>query len=290
MRSDKRTRAKVSISVRPDLLFELDRQIDGRTIRNRSQAFERAIEVGLGLNQVKKALILAGGQGRRLRPMTLELPKPLMPIQGKPIIEHQIEALRRSGVEEFIVAVSHLGERVKAVLGNGSRFGIKIEYFEERKPLGTAGSLRPLRTKLDQAFFMLAGDVLADINFSDLARFHLNHGSIGTIAVRSVKDTARFGVVVMSRDRIVDFVEKPVAGKERSNLINAGIWVFSPEVTKYVKAGATSMEREIFPVLARENQLRGYFFSDQWFAVDTLEVYQEAIESWNSQNLSLGQT
>uniref|UniRef100_A0A8C1UCF0 mannose-1-phosphate guanylyltransferase n=1 Tax=Cyprinus carpio TaxID=7962 RepID=A0A8C1UCF0_CYPCA len=186
-----------------------------------------------------KALILVGGYGTRLRPLTLTVPKPLVEFCNKPILLHQVEALVKAGVRHVILAVSYMSELLEREMrAQEQRLGIKISLSHEKEPLGTAGPLalaRELLTDNEEPFFVLNSDVICDFPFEDMLRFHQQHGREGTIVVTKVEEPSKYGVVVYEGDtgRIHRFVEKPQVFV--SNKINAGMYIFSPAMLRRIQ-------------------------------------------------------
>ncbi|KAA8593267.1 hypothetical protein FQN60_009383 [Etheostoma spectabile] len=217
-----------------------------------------------------KALILVGGYGTRLRPLTLSVPKPLVEFCNKPILLHQVEALVKAGVDHVILAVSYMSELLEREMRvQEERLGIRISLSHEKEPLGTAGPLALARELLNtdnEPFFVLNSDVICDFPFKDLLQFHHNHGREGTIVVTRVEEPSKYGVVVFEADsgRIHRFVEKPQVFV--SNKINAGIYIFNPSMLSRIQLRPTSIEKEIFPVMAEEGQL--YTMELQGFWMD----------------------
>jgi NDP-sugar pyrophosphorylase family protein len=275
-------RKKLTVTIKKDLFQKIDSIIDGKKIRNRSHATEYLIEAGLGINKVKKAIILVGGEGTRLRPFTYELPKALLPIQGKPMVMHVMDLLKSHGVAEIYLAIGYKGEKIKEYFGNGSKFGLNIKYIEEKKPLGTAGPLRLAKKYLDETFFIVWGDILSKIDLTDFMYFHKNNGGLATVALTTVDDPSRYGVAALKGNKIVGFVEKPKKKDAPSNLINSGFAIMEPEVIKeYIpKKGRAMVEYDIYPLLASEGKLFGYPFEGMWFDTGTHEAYEKAIKEW----------
>jgi len=228
---------------------------------------------------IKKAYLLVGGEGTRLRPITLETPKALIPVNGKPMVEHIIDHLNSFGVDEFYLSVGYLKEKIMDYFGDGSKKGIKIDYVIEDEPLGTAGGLNLAKDRLTERFVMLNGDVLSKINLSDMEGFHETHGGLGTLALREVPDARTYGAMKMDGDKILDFVEK--SDNPPSNLINAGFYILEPGVFDYVPpTGFSMVEREVFPKMAQDGKLFGYVYSGQWMDIGTPERLEEANEVW----------
>jgi mannose-1-phosphate guanylyltransferase len=217
-----------------------------------------------------KALILVGGYGTRLRPLTFSCAKPLVPFANKPIVVHQIEALVKVGVTEIILAVNHEPEQMREFLQQAeAKYGIKISFSKEDEPLGTAGPLalakkNGLMNSRDSApFFMFNSDVICTFPLAEMLDFHKKHGKEGTIFVTPVEDPSKYGVVVFKQNgEIEQFIEKPKVFV--SNKINAGIYLLNPAILDRVELKPTSIEREIFPAMAASGnlyalELRGYW-------------------------------
>ncbi len=229
------------------------------------------------------AVILCGGMGTRLRPITYEIPKPLIPVQGKAILQHNIDLFKRHGVKNIILAVGHMAERIQEHFGDGSSQGISIRYLLEKEPMGTAGALRMLNEQgmlPEKPFFYCNGDELKDIPLDRLEAFHKDSNAKATIALTAVEDTSQFGVVRLDGKRILEFVEKPAPGTEPSKLINSGLYMLHPGVARMVPAGKVSIERDIFPSVASESALYGFPFDGQWFPTDDFSRLERAILSW----------
>ena len=177
-------------------------------------------------------VIMAGGQGTRLRPRTESCPKPLLPVGGKPMLEHIIERAKSQGFERFILAIHFLGHMIEEHFGDGSRWGVRIEYLREESPLGTAGALSLLEPRPDAPFLVSNGDVLTDINYGELLDFHVGHGATATMAVRLHEWQHPFGVVHTEGVDIIGFEEKPVSRTH----INAGIYVLEPRALDTLSA------------------------------------------------------
>ncbi|XP_073229200.1 mannose-1-phosphate guanylyltransferase catalytic subunit beta-like [Porites lutea] len=218
-----------------------------------------------------KALILVGGYGTRLRPLTLSKPKPLVEFCNKPMVMHQIEALVQAGVKHIILAVSYRAEMLeKEMKQQQDRLGITITISQEKEPLGTAGPLALARDHLtvdDEPFFVLNSDVVCDFPFKQMAEFHKNHGKEGTIVVTKVEEPSKYGVVVydLKTGRIDKFVEKPQVYV--SNKINAGLYIFSPKILDRIELRPTSIEKEIFPKMAQDDNLFAFDLSGFWMDV-----------------------
>lgn len=218
-----------------------------------------------------KALILVGGFGTRLRPLTLTLPKPLVEFANKPMILHQIEGLVKAGVTDVVLAVNYRPETMVSVLKKyEEEYGIRITFSVETEPLGTAGPLalaKDILSQDDSPFFVLNSDVICDFPFEKVRDFHTAHGGEGTIVVTKVEEPSKYGVVVNHVDstKIHRFVEKPV--EFVSNKINAGIYIFSPSILERIELRPTSIEKEIFPEMANAQQLHAFELEGFWMDV-----------------------
>lgn len=227
-----------------------------------------------------KAVILVGGFGTRLRPLTLSMPKPLIPFANKPIIKHQIEALVAAGVREVILAVGYGQDKLREELkGYGPELGIQIEFSVENKPMGTAGPLSLLREKLTEdtePFFVLNSDVICQFPLRDMLHFHRQHRLEGTMLVTRTSDPSSYGVVIVSENtpRIESFVEKPK--QFVGDRINAGIYILNPEVFEYIEDRPMSLERDVFPQMAVNKLLCAFELTGFWMDIGQPKDYIEA--------------
>lgn len=276
------TKTRLTITLDKDLIKRVDSAIDGSKIRNRSHAIEFLLTSCL-LPKPTKVLILAGGEGVKFRPLTYELPKALIPVQGKPLLEHTLTALRNQGLAEIYISIGHLGEKIKDYFGDGRALGLRITYLEQKNlKQGTAQPVREAQSYFSEnPFLVIYGDVLTNLNFLDLIDYHAANHSLATIALASVEKTAMWGVAVIQGNKIVDFVEKPKT-KTKSHLINSGIYVLSPEIFKYIDATSIRLEKDVFPRLAAESKLCAYPFENEWYDVSTPEVYEQVLKNWKT--------
>lgn len=220
-----------------------------------------------------KALILAGGMGTRLRPLTFSTPKPLLPLLDRPMVMHIIDSLPRE-VDTVVLAVSYMKDLLEVHFREHD-CGRRVILVNEEEPLGTGGAIRNVRQHLDDAFLCFNGDIVSSLDLRDLLSFHRRHGGIGTLALWRVPDPSAFGVVGLDGDRIIDFQEKPAPGTAISDLINAGVYVFQPELLDHIPAGVVSLERQVFPKVLG-NGLHGYRFQGYWVDCGTPESYLRA--------------
>lgn len=226
-----------------------------------------------------QAVILVGGEGTRLRPLTYGTPKPMVPLFGVPFLERTIVRLRDAGVDEIILAAGYLPEAISAHFGDGSRFGTRVAYVIEASPLGTAGALRNVADRITGAFFVLNGDVLTDLDLRAMLAFHEARGGVGVLHAISVEDPSAFGCIEHdARGRITGFIEKPPREEAKTSDINAGTYLLEPSILAGIPAGrSVSIEREIFPeLIAGDEGLYAYITSDYWLDVGRPAQYIQA--------------
>ena len=226
-----------------------------------------------------KALILAGGVGTRLRPLSCTRPKLLFPVVNKPLLDWTLERLAESGVKEVILAVNYMAEAFIQRYGK-SKYGMKISYSREEKPLRTGGPIKKAERLIgrEKPFFVLNGDILTKIDYAELVKRHEEKDAIATIALYEVEDPSRYGTVKLTENhRVIRFEEKASRGKGPSNLINAGIYVLDPKIFGYIPNGRpVSIEHETFPRLANEGKLYGHEFKEIWIDIGESEDYLKA--------------
>ena len=220
-------------------------------------------------------VIMAGGKGSRLHPQTENCPKPLLPIAGKPILEHIIERARAEGFSHFILAIYHLGHMIEEYFGNGDVLGVKIEYLREESPLGTAGALGLLNPLPEAAFVVTNGDVITDIRYGELLDFHIQHGAVATMAVRVHEWQNPFGVVQTQGIKIIGYEEKPVS---RSH-INAGVYVIEPSAIQHLVKSVPSDMPTLFELLQKEEKkVVAYPIHERWLDVGRPDDLLKATE------------
>lgn len=220
-----------------------------------------------------KALILAGGMGTRLRPLTNFTPKPLIPLLQKPMVMHIIDPLPPE-VDTVVLAVSYMREALESYFREND-CGRKVLLVNEEEPLGTGGAIRNVRRYLDDTFLCFNGDIVSSLDLGAFIRFHRRNRGIGTLALWQVPDPSAFGVVRMDGERIIDFQEKPSPGTAVSDLINAGVYVFEPELLDHIPGGVVSLERAVFPKIL-DRGLFGHRFQGYWVDCGTPQSYLRA--------------
>jgi mannose-1-phosphate guanylyltransferase/phosphomannomutase len=228
-----------------------------------------------------KAVIMAGGEGTRLRPQTSNLPKPMLPLVGRPMMEHIVSLLRRHGITDIVVTVAFLPNAIRSYFGNGSELGVRMVYATEETPLGTAGSVRNARDELTERFLVISGDVLTDIDLTSMIEFHEKNRALATLALCAVENPLEFGIVITREDGSIErFLEKPGWGQVFSDTINTGIYVLEPEIFDVIPEGrAVDFSSEVFPsVLEAGAPIFGYVANGYWEDVGTTAAYLKAHE------------
>jgi NDP-sugar pyrophosphorylase family protein len=271
---------RLTITLDSDTLHLVDNEIDGRKIKNRSHAIEVLLHRVLGSNRPKKAILLLGGKGTRFRPITYELPKALLPVQGKTVPEHLIDLFKKYHIKDLVFSVGYMAEKIMAYYGDGSKYGVNITYIKEKEALGSAGAIKLAAHELKESFIVTNGDELKEIDLEEMYLFHKNNNALVTAALTTVKDPSLYGVAKLQGNKILEFVEKPPKEKAPSNLINSGLSIWEPEVIKLIPEGFSMYEKDVFPKLAKQGKLYGYIFSGQWFDTGTPERYEKAIKEW----------
>lgn len=230
-----------------------------------------------------RAVILAGGKGTRLAPYTVAFPKPLMPVGELPILEIVVRQLRHYGFKRITMAVGHLAELIQTFFGDGSKFGLTIDYSREDRPLGTAGPLH-LIPDLDETFLVMNGDLLTDLNYGQLMRWHDEQKNDATIGVYEKKVSIDLGVLERDGDnRIVDYKEKPTLTYE----VSMGVYVFSKSILQYVPKGHFDFPDLVLELIRRGRPIRGYRFQGLWLDIGREEDYAKAVETFEAERARL---
>jgi NDP-sugar pyrophosphorylase family protein len=237
-----------------------------------------------------KAVIIAGGLGTRLRPLTYNVPKPIVPVANRPFILHQIELLKQHGIKEIILSLHYLMGEIKAALGDGRKYGVKLYYSHETHPLGTAGAVKNAEKYFDNdPLLIFNGDILTDINLTQVIAFHKKNKARATLTLTRVADPTAYGLIITDKHGIVkSFVEKPsweqVANFAKigsADTINAGIYIIDPKVFRSVPAETEySFERQLFPgLLAKGELVCGYVSDRYWIDIGKPAQYRQAHEA-----------
>jgi len=226
-----------------------------------------------------KAVVMAGGEGTRLRPLTSNQPKPMVPIVGKPCMEHIVELLKLHGLEDIIVTTAFLPQAIRSYFGDGESLGVNIGYSVEESPLGTAGSVRLAADRLDDTFLVISGDALCDVDLTGLVEFHREKKASVTIGLKAVENPLEFGIVVTDEEgRVERFLEKPSWGQVFSDTINTGIYVLEPEVLQHVPTDRPyDFSKELFPLLLEMGRpIYGHVFDGYWQDIGNLDQFRQA--------------
>ncbi len=222
------------------------------------------------------AVLLAAGKGTRLRPLTVNRPKPLVPVANRPVMEYQLRLLEKAGFERVIIPLGYLGEQI-ASYAESFESELKFEFSFENIPLGTAGAVAKLRDRLDGTFLIISGDLLVDVDVSDLMDFHRRMSASVSIALTRVEDPTQYGIALLEGSRISTFAEKPDPSKVFSNLINAGIYVMEPEVLDEVPPNAQfDFSLNLFPSIIDRRYVAGYLMEGYWNDIGRPSSYLQA--------------
>jgi mannose-1-phosphate guanylyltransferase len=226
-----------------------------------------------------KAVILAGGRGTRLRPYTMVLPKPLIPIGNQPVLELLVKRLRKFGFSEIIITTGYLGSLIKALCGDGSRWGVKISYTDEKEPLGTIGPLTLIDGHLKGTFLVTNGDIVTDLDFRKFVEFHKEKGGIATIATFRKRVKLDLGVIECNElHRIVGFSEKP----EKEYLVSMGAYLFEPEILDYVPRNIPFGFDDLMHTLISHNvPVCSYIHNGYWLDIGRKEDFKKAQKEFN---------
>ncbi len=226
--------------------------------------------------QKLKAVILVGGPGTRLQPLTSDRPKSVLPVLNRPFMEHVISFLKHYGVEEVILTLNYLPDVIRGYLGDGSQYGVRLTYCLEEEPLGTAGAVKNAGAYLDNTFIVMNGDVFTDVDLADMLAFHRDKNAEATIYLTRVEDPSAFGVVETdSGKRVKRFIEKPPLAEATTNWINAGIYILEPEVLEHIPPNTHYMfEKGLFPhLLEMVKPVYGYPYRGYWLDMGTPGKY-----------------
>ena len=226
------------------------------------------------------AIILVGGLGTRLRPLTDHTPKPLLPIKNKPTMQHIIENLAQHNINNIILSIGYKADQIKEYFQDGSQLGVHLTYIYEDQPLGTGGAVKFAASTLPQnePFYLAWGDNLMDINWTEMHNLHQSSHTQITMALTPREDVENFGVAKLDQNKIIQFIEKPPRHLAPSNLINAGAFIINPQALNILPKEKSSIEKDCFEFLAPQNQITAYIHPGQWFPTDTLEKYYHANE------------
>src|SRR3989344_749011 len=272
-------RIRLTITLKETLINDVDMLIDGEKIRNRSHAIEYVLLQSFKPS-VNKAVILAGGKGENLRPYTYELPKSMLLIKSRPILEYLIHDVRDAGIREIVMCIGHRGEKIKEYFGDGAIFGVKITYSEEKIPLGTGGAIQAILPFIkDQSFVLLYGDIIVDLNLKDVIQFHKDQETVATVALTPTDNPSPYGQLELHGQSIVGFHERTKKGKSKSNLVNTGVYILNKEISHYFPLSKkVFMFESVLQKVIHKKQLAGFVFEGQWFDIGSVVNYERAIK------------
>jgi len=235
-----------------------------------------------------KACIMCGGEGTRLRPLTFERPKPSIPIMNKPSVVHLIEHLAKEGFSDIVITIGYMAEKIEESLGNGSMFGVHIDYVYEEEKLGTAGGVKNAEEYLkDEQFIVVGGDHVMDLSLRTMSRYHESNDAIVTIGLMSIDDPREFGIADMDvNNRIHRFLEKPGPGEIFSNLASTGIYMCCPEIFDWIPEGKQyDFAKDLFPALMeKDRKINGMLMRGHWTDVGSANAYRQA-QRWMLESL-----
>lgn len=270
-------RPRITITLKENLIKQLDNIIDNKVIRNRSNAIEYVLEQYFS-NNVTTGVIITSEFSDFVNPA---LPRSLVKIKGKANIEYILESFAVAGLQRAIICTDTVNE-IRDYLST-KNIPIVIEYIEQKKDLGgTALALNLLKDKIkEQSFVLYYGHDLVDINLNDLIKYHGGTSAVCSIALTSVIDPRKWGMIKMKGSLITEFFEKPNQEQAVSHLVHSGVFVMNKEIFEYIaKPGTVNIERDVLPILAQEKKLNGYVFDGQWYDIGKKEMYDKAVEHW----------
>ena len=227
-----------------------------------------------------KAFILAAGAGTRLRPLTYEVPKPMVPLANKPVIEYTIESLKKHNIKSVIMNLHTLPHLITDYFGDGKSFGIDISYSYEENLLGTAGGLKKCKKFFDSTFVVMSGDGLSDIDLTSAIEFHKRKKSLATMILKKIETKFNYGITLTDRfNRIIKFVEKPTWGSVFSDTVNTGVYIFEPEIFKFIPDGFYDFGNNLWPKLLKlKKPIFAYLSNGYWTDIGNIEEYKKAVK------------
>ena len=269
-----RKKSRLTITLPKDLLSKIDSNIDGCDIRNRSHAIESLIRKSLK-NPIETAVILAGSK-TSLETPTLKL------INGKPAIVHTIKKIVDSGIKNILICAGSHNQKIKKIINNSSDYDAKIKFLPETTPLGTGGAIKKAQKYIQgENFLVIHGDIITELNLNTFISFHTQENTLATIAVKPRKTEVSYGKVLIEGNQITDFFDK--SESKGIDIINAGIYLFKSKIFSFIKPGKSKLETDIFPILAKQEQLTAYIFQGMWYDISDKENYQSALSRSNKQ-------
>ncbi|MCW1930302.1 MAG: sugar phosphate nucleotidyltransferase [Candidatus Kerfeldbacteria bacterium] len=266
------SKARITITLRNDLLPRLDNFIDGENIRNRSHAIEFILNQQLGVG-IERAVILAGADHNNVV-------HALTRIRKRATIEYTFELLKKFGIRDIIIVIDRYGDELRSFVGDGSQWGVHAQFAQDGESIGTAHALLAVKSQLKSSFMVIYSDTLVNLNLGDMVEHHEQNNLNATVALtyrRSPEE--RYGVARMEGNKVLEYSEKP--GKEgKHGLVNAGVYIFEPNIFDYISNDTQSIEKEVLPQLAEQKQLTGYPFQGKWFDIARDNDRKAAENEW----------
>ena len=229
-------------------------------------------------NKSNIVVIMAGGRGMRLRPLTNNIPKPMLKVGNKPILQTIIQKFKESGYEDFVICVNYKSKIIEDYFKDGNKFGVKIEYVREKKRMGTAGALSLIKRKIDKPFFVINGDLLININFEKMIEFHNQQNSRATMCVTEYNLDSPFGEVKLNREKIVSIKEKP----NHKFFVNAGIYILNPECVSFIPKNFYDMTSLFNKLINKKQQVTSFPLGEYWLDIGRIKDYDKANLEYNS--------
>jgi NDP-sugar pyrophosphorylase family protein len=266
-----RTKQRLTITLSPETIAKVEATIDNELITNRSQAIEHLINQGF-TEKIDSAIILAGGSE------ITDLSKVLKKINGRYLLSIMIKQLKKHEVHHLIICSGQNIDQIQKVFKDGDDYGIKIEYIQEQKPMGTAGAIKLAENKIKgEHFFLIYGDVLSEINFTDMAKFHFAKDKIGTMGIKPRMGQRKYGPVAIQGSTVVGYQDKE--SNVGLSLINTGLYVFSKQIFDYIDPDQQQyLGHDIIPQLIADQELSGFVFQDKWYDISDNQEYQAAVK------------
>ena len=272
-RGEEMGRERITITIKDDIVKQVDRLVDGLTIRSRSQAIEYLLSKHLSDFRLKTAFLLAGGKKSDL--LIGSKPKFLAKIRGKTVLEWVLEEIYSYNVNNFLVYADSFAQEIELEM-KSKHHGFSVDFLSGEKPCGTVKPLLMAKPHLKDTFLVAYADTIASININDMLSFHRKNNALATIALTTVSNPKEFGVAVLQGNKITDFSEKPKR-EAHSYLINSGYFLFEPEIFKHLKKDMNSLEKDLFPTLAERGLLYGYPFQGKYFNINNKKDLEKAI-------------
>lgn len=266
-------KARLTITLSPDVLEKVDSLVNGVTVRNRSHAIETLIKKSLSPS-VTTAVVLAGGRYKDINPALKE-------IGGTYLLAYLIEYLKKHHINHVVICINSEDTEIISRLGNGSDFGIRIDYSVEERKLGTGGALKKAKPFLKNApFLVIHGDTVTNLNLTDLFEFHFREKTVATTAVKPRMSEEKYGQAFIQGNRIIRFL--PSSEKSGISIVNTGLYVFEPNIFNHLpNKESFTLEKDVFPILAEKKQLSASLFQGIWYDITTDTSYKTAQQRWN---------